>query len=263
MIGHGARVERAVGTAGIGGEGGQAHLGGHVAGQRAKQGPQPLGIPPPPIHPLHIHLPHLLEVVAGGPGCRRQGSPQLGRPAASADQLGQIRHRQALIGAARGLPRQQRRERHAALAGADLQKGHGPQPQEGEAAGSGVACGVIGRHRRPGEQKLPWLPARIHRPPHLVPERRFHLPFIKQARPGSRQHQGRIHRQRLAGRGVHIQEHRRGGQLLGHAGLAAGLGTFDHHRASRSQTGSQLIVGDAGAIAGGHSGRSMQQMMEI
>jgi hypothetical protein len=64
----------------------------------------------------------------------------------------------------------------------------------------------------------------IHSPPHLVPEHRRHLPFIQQARPRPSQHQGRIHRQRLPGGEVYIQEHRGGGQLLGQAGLAAGFG---------------------------------------
>ena len=121
-----------------------------------------------------------------------------------------------------------------------------------------MALGVIGRHRRTGEQKLPRRLNRIHSPPHLVPDRRRHLPLIQQARPGPRQHQGRIHRQRLAGSGVHIQQHRGGCQLLGQARLAAGFGALDHHRTGGAQAGAQLGVGDAGtvgqAVAGGYGG---------
>ena len=185
MVGHGARVEGPIGTTGIGRQGGQLHLGGHVAAEGAQQGPQPLGISAAAIQPLHVHLAHLLQVIAGGAAGRRQGPLQLGRPAAAAHQLGQIRHAQSRMSAA-------------------------------------------GEHRR-------------------------HLPFIQQTRPGPRQHQGRIHRQRLAGGGVHIQQHRGGGQLPGQAGLAAGLGALDHHRAGGSQAGARLAVSDAGAVAGGHT----------
>jgi hypothetical protein len=98
----------------------------------------------------------------------------------------------------------------------------------------------------------------IHGPPHLVPDHRRHLPLIQQTRPGSRQHQGRIHRQGLAGSEVHIQEHRGGGQLLGQAGFAAGFGALDHHCTGGAQAGAQLGVDDAGtvgqAVAGGHGG---------
>jgi hypothetical protein len=107
-------------------------------------------------------------------------------------------------------------------------------------------------------QKLPRRLNRIHSPPHRVPEHRRHLPFIQQARPGPRQHQGRIHRQRLAGGEVHIQEHRGGGQLMGQARLAAGFGALDQNRSGGAQAGAQLGVGDAGtvsqAVAGGHRG---------
>ena len=169
MVGHGARVEGPIGAAGIGRQGGQLHLGGHVAAEGAQQGPQSLGIPPPPIQPLHVHLAHLLQVIAGGPGCRRQGPLQLGRPAAAADELGKIRHAQPRIGAAGRLPLQQRCQGDAALAGATFHQAHRPQPQKRKPPRSGVALGVIGRHRRTGEQKLPGRIDGIHRPPHLVP----------------------------------------------------------------------------------------------
>ena len=86
-------------------------------------------------------------------------------------------------------------------------------------------------------QKLPRRLNRIHSSPHLVPEHRRHLPLIQQTRPGPRQHQDRIHRQRLAGGEVHIQEHRGGDQLLGKARLAAGFGALDHHRTGSAQAG--------------------------
>ena len=117
MVGHGARVERPIGAAGIGRQGGQVYLGGYVAAEGAQQRPQALAIPPPPIPPLHVHLAHLLEVVTGGAAGGAHGPLQLGRPAAAAAELGKIRHRQPWIGAARWLPRQQCRQRHAALAG--------------------------------------------------------------------------------------------------------------------------------------------------
>jgi len=65
-----------------------------------------------------------------------------------------------------------------------FEQGHRPLAQEGEASS-------------PGEQELAGLAGRIHRPPHQVPQRRRHLPFIKQPGPRPRQRQGRIHRQRL------------------------------------------------------------------
>ena len=51
-IGLGKRVEGPIGTTGMGRQGGQAHLGGHVAAEGAQQGSQPLGIPPPKVAPL-------------------------------------------------------------------------------------------------------------------------------------------------------------------------------------------------------------------
>ena len=65
--------------------------------------------------------------------------------------------------------------------------------------------------------------------------------------------QARIHRQHLAGADVHVQQHHGGGQLLGQACLAAGLGALDHHRASGVQAGPQRGVGDAWAVGGGHA----------
>jgi hypothetical protein len=56
----------------------------------------------------------------------------------------------------------------------------------------------------------------------------FHLPLAELD----------LDRQRLAGRGGHIKEHRRGGQLLGHEGLAAGLGTFAINLQMRGTKGS-------------------------
>ena len=234
-----------------------------MAGQGMQQGSEALGIAAAIIHPLHVHLTHLLQIVAGGAAGGSQGPIQLGGPAPSAHQLGEIRHRQPRISAAGRLPLQQRRQRHPALASTALAKGHGPQAQKGETAGTGMAIGLIGRHGRAGEQELARLRSRIHRPAHLVPEGWLHLPFIQQTRPGSRQHKGRIHRQRLAGGDVHIQQHRGGGQLLGHAGLAAGLGPLDHHRAGGSQAHPQLGISDTGAVgsarAGGHGRRRAQR----
>jgi len=114
-------------------------------------------------------------------------------------------------------------------------------------------------------QKLPRRLNRIHSPPQLVPERRRHLPFIQQARPRPSQHQGRIHRQRLGGGEVYIQEHRGGGQLLGQARLAAGFGTLDHHCTGGAQAGVQFGVGDVGdgrpkPLLAAMAGRAMQEM---
>ena len=76
---------------------------------------------------------------------------------------------------------QQPHQQHPALAGAALAEGHGPQTQKRKATGTRVAIGRIGRHGRAGVQELARLLSRLHC-------------------------------QRLAFGGVHIQQHGGGRQ---------------------------------------------------
>jgi hypothetical protein len=117
---------------------------------------------------------------------------------------------------------------------------------------------VVRRHRRTREQELARRGRRIHGSSHLVPQLRLHLPFIQQPGPRALEHQRRIHRHCLTRRQVHIQQHRGGGQLLGHAGLAAGLRALDHHGTCGGQSGGQLGIGDAREIGGGGQRRAGQ-----
>jgi len=252
IVGGGAGIQRSIGPTGIGRQGGHAHLRGHIAGQGPQQRRQPLGIPAALIEPLHVHLAHLLQVVAGRAQHPAQGALQLGRPPTPADQLRQIGHPQAWISAPRRLPAKQGRQGHTTRANSGFPQRHRPQAHKGEPPCTGVARGLIRRHSRAREQELAGLRRRIHGPAHLIPQVRLHLPFVQQPGPLTAEHQLRIHPQRLPGRQIHIQKHRRGGQLQCRAGLAAGLRPLDHHGAGPGEAVQQLRFHHTGAIASCH-----------
>jgi hypothetical protein len=57
---------------------------------------------------------------------------------------------------------------------------------------SGVPGDVVGRNRGTGQDELARLPAGVHCPPHVIPDRGDDLPFIDEPRRMSVEHQGRF-----------------------------------------------------------------------
>ena len=84
VVGHGALIKCRAPTHRIGGQSGQARLRGRMPPKGPQQIPNLDGITAMLPHPADVNLPHLFQVVAGGPQRRLHRPSLLCRPSADA-----------------------------------------------------------------------------------------------------------------------------------------------------------------------------------
>jgi len=90
-----------------------------------------------------------------------------------------------------------------------------------------VTCDVISRDRRTGKNELTGFPPVIDEAADMIPEYRFHLPFIDQPGNIPSQNQHGINRHRLTGILIDIEKDLAGGSLSGRGSLPGRLGPLD------------------------------------
>ena len=223
--------------------------GSRVPRKRLEEPADPLRIPGDPVHASDVHPADFVQVVAVGQKRRFPGLPSgVPRPAADADQRGQVRKR---------LVADQARHRHSPeepLQGnpsccmPEFEERHGTEPEAAHPASSRVPRDVVGWHGGSGEDEVPEARPIVDGSPHVVPDVGLGLPFVDQSRSRSLDKQPRIDSHRGPHGRIRIHEHLARRRLPGRRGLAANPRTLDHDSSRCREPPDQFPVGDPGTI---------------
>lgn len=174
---------------------------------------------------------------------------QQGGPATDCHSFRDVLDREARVASLRVGPGEERGERHIARRVAALRQGHGPHPQAGDTQTAAVTRRIIDWHRGSGQDELPRpIGMIVHATSHMVPDCRYELPLIDQARAVSIEQQSRCHEPRRPCLIVNVEAHLAPCGLPRGLRLAASAGTLDEYRAGRSEAGAELRVDDAGTV---------------
>ena len=92
------------------------------------------------------------------------------------------------------------------------------------------------------QNELTRLPAIVHGPADVIPDRWFHLPFIDKPGHHPLEYQGGINGDRHASIPVHVKENLTLGDLPGGGCLATGPGPFDDNSPCRREASGQFII---------------------
>ena len=179
VVRSGVRFQRAVRSAGLGSEAGHGHRSGDVPRQRTQQASDSDRIPRFSVDARKVNPANLLKIVAVGAEVPFDRRIEVSRPAADRQDFRDRRDRQRRW--LRGWPVavKQFSERTVAARNTQFEQRHGTHPETGKTSGAGVAGDVVGGDGRPGEDELARFAPIIHRPAHVVPDRRSNLPFVK------------------------------------------------------------------------------------
>ena len=140
---------------------------------------------------------------------------------------------------------EQRRDRNRTGAVPALEERHRSHPHPREPSGTGVPGDVVGRNRGAGQDELARLPTRIHRPPHVVPDRGHDLPFIDEPGRFPGENQGRLDVGCSASLLVDVEQDDARRECFGSRGLSASLRPFDDDGPGRCQPKPQFRFDDA------------------
>ena len=245
------RLQHLIRAAGIGSQGGHVDGSGHIAPKGLQQATDPLGIASSTVQLGDSGAAHLCQIVSVGAHRLDGIAIQVARPAANAHPLGQVLDRQRRRSALRRHAAQELAKGNRAGGMAGLEQRHRAHGEAGEPPRAGVSSDVVGGHGRTGENELAGSAAVVHGPADAIPDGRFGLPFVDQARHVAVQHQGRIHSNRLAGVFVYVQQHLAGRHLPCSRGFSARSRPFDNHCTSSGEPFGQLLIDDARLIAHG------------
>lgn len=248
VLGGGARLEGRPGPANVPGQRGHRRRRGDVSGQRPQQPSHLDGVSSLVFQPLNLDALYLRQVVAVCPHGLRQAAALVAGPAPGAHQLRQLLHRDVRTRRPLRATRQQASQRHLARGAPRLEERHRTHPQPRQTPGAGVAGDIVRGHCRTGEDELAGNASPVHGPSDVVPDRRFRLPLVDEARRFACKDGRRVQVDHGSGSVVHIQEHGAGRDRFGRRSLPAGLGTLDHDRAGGGKPVGQLGVDNSGKV---------------